>query len=167
MPSAFVSYSWDSEEHKRWALDLASRLRSDGVETILDQWHAVPGDQLPAFMEKAVRESDHVLIICTPRYKERSDRRKGGVGYEGDIITGEVLTTRNERKFIPVLRLGDWTDAAPSWLAGKYFIDLKGTPYREDPYRDLLFSLGCQRPSGVRADPDRGRDRGPDRYAKR
>ncbi len=146
MPSAFVSYSWDSEEHKRWALDLASHLRGDGVETILDQWHAVPGDQLPAFMEKAVRESDHVLIICTPRYKERSDRREGGVGYEGDIITGEVLTTRNERKFIPVLRRGDWTDAAPSWLAGKYFIDLKGTPYREDQYRDLLTTLLGARP---------------------
>lgn len=146
MPSAFVSYSWDNEDHKRWALELASRLRGVGVETILDQWHAIPGDQLPAFMESAVRKSEHVLIICTPRYKERSDRREGGVGYEGDIITGEVFTMRNERKFIPILRRGEWTDAAPSWLVGKYYIDLKGTPYNENQYQDLLTTLLGTRP---------------------
>lgn len=146
MPSAFVSYSWDNDEHRQWVLDLATRLRTDGVETILDQWHLVPGDQLPAFMEKAVRESDHVLIVCTPRYKERSDRREGGVGYEGDIITGEVFTTRNQRKFIPILRRGEWTDSAPTWLTGKYYIDLRGTPYTENQYHDLLTTLLGTRP---------------------
>src|SRR5713101_3784811 len=101
MPTAFVSYSWDSDEHRDWVLEFATRLRGDGVETVLDQWHLVPGDQLPAFMEKAVRESDYVLIVCTPRYRGRSERRVGGVGYEGDIITGQVLATRNQRKFSP------------------------------------------------------------------
>jgi hypothetical protein len=141
MPTAFVSYSWDSDEHRNWVLALATQLRADGVETVLDQWHLVPGDQLPAFMEKAVRESDYVLIICTPRYKDRSERRLGGVGYEGDIITGQVLTTRNERKFIPILRIGGWSEAAPTWLAGKYYVDLRGDPYDERHYRDLLTSL--------------------------
>jgi hypothetical protein len=111
------------------------------VETVLDQWHLIPGDQLPAFMEKAVRDSDYVLIVCTPRYKDRSERRVGGVGYEGDIITGQVLTTRNERKFIPILRLGDWNQAAPTWLAGKYHVDLRSEPYDERHYQDLLTSL--------------------------
>jgi hypothetical protein len=97
-------------------------------------------------MEKAVRESDHVLIVCTPRYKERSDRREGGVGYEGDIITGEVFTTRNERKFIPILRLGEWSDSAPTWLTGKYYIDLHGAPYNENQYKDLVTTLLGTRP---------------------
>lgn len=141
MPTAFVSYSWDSDEHRNWVLALATQLRGDGVETVLDQWHLVPGDQLPAFMEKAVRESDYVLIICTPRYKDRSERRLGGVGYEGDIITGQVLTTRNERKFIPILRTGDWKEAAPTWLAGKYYVDLRDDPFDERHYGDLLTSL--------------------------
>jgi hypothetical protein len=141
MPTAFVSYSWDSDKHRHWVLDLATRLRGDGVETVLDQWHLIPGDQLPAFMEKAVRESDYVLIVCTPRYKDRSERRLGGVGYEGDIITGQVLTTRNERKFIPILRNGDWSEAAPTWLSGKYHVDLRNEPYYEPPYRDLLTTM--------------------------
>lgn len=148
MSTAFISYSWDSEQHREWVLALATRLRADGVETVLDQWHVVPGDQLPAFMEKAVRESNYVLIVCTPRFKERSEGRVGGVGYEGDIMTGEVLTTGNQRKFIPLLRAGEWTEAAPNWLAGKYHIDLRGEPYSESRYQDLLTTL-----LGTRAQP--------------
>ena len=141
MPRAFISYSWDSDEHKEWVRILAARLRGDGVETVLDQWHLVPGDQLPAFMEKAICESDYVLIVCTPHYKDKSEKRLGGVGYEGDIITGQVLTTRNERKFIPILRKGNWSDAAPIWLVGKYHVDLRNDPYTEQQYQDLVNTM--------------------------
>jgi TIR domain len=82
-PRAFASYSWDSKEHKEWVKDLATRLRSDGVDVTLDQWKVVPGEQLPKFMETAIRENSYVLIICTPNYKKKSDERKGGVGYLG------------------------------------------------------------------------------------
>jgi len=92
-------------------------------------------------MEDAVRNNDFVLVVCTPKYKTRSDGREGGVGYEGDIMTGEVLTKRNHRKFISILCKGTWPDAAPSWMAGKYYIDLSGNPYSENQYRDLLDTL--------------------------
>ena len=47
-------------------------------------------------------------------------------------MTAEVSTTRNHRKFIPVLRLGDWASSGPSWLKGKYYVDLTGAPYSEN-----------------------------------
>lgn len=137
----FISYSWDDEAHKQWVHDFATRLRGDGVDVILDHWHAVPGDELPAFMERSVRDCDFVLCICTPRYKEKSNQRDGGVGYEGDIMTAEAFVSRSQRKFIPVLRTGEWRDAAPSWLFGKYYIDLCGTPYSEQNYHDLISAL--------------------------
>jgi hypothetical protein len=146
MPRSFVSYSWDTEEHRNWVRGLATRLRQDGIETTLDQWHLVPGDQLPAFMERAVRESDYVLIVCTPRYKQRSDNRTGGVGYEGDIMAAEALTARNERKFVPILRQDQWLSSAPSWLSGKYYVDLSGEPYSEHQYMDLLTTMLGARP---------------------
>jgi hypothetical protein len=145
-PATFISYSWDDDSHKAWVRDLASRLRSDGVDVVLDQWHTAPGDQLPAFMERAIRENQFVLVVCTPGYKRRSDERKGGVGYEGDIITGEVATKQNHRKFIPVLRSGEWATAAPSWVAGKYFVDLRGESYSETHYSDLVATLHGERP---------------------
>jgi hypothetical protein len=157
MTTAFISYSWDNDAHKAWARDLATRLRSSGIEVTLDQWHLVPGDQLPQFMESAVRNSEFVLVICTPRYKARSDNRTGGVGYEGDIMTAEVLTTRNERKFIPILRSGTWAEAAASWLAGKYYVDLSANPYSESQFDDLLTTLHGTRPKAppVGAPPTR------------
>lgn len=140
-PSAFISYSWDSEDHKEWVRSLAERFRKDGVNAILDRWHTAPGDQLPVFMEKAIRDSSFVVIICTPRYKSRSDLRKGGVGYEGDIMTAEVMTGQDNRKFIPVLRSGSWSEAAPSSFAGKSYIDLSSNPYCEQAYGDLIRTL--------------------------
>jgi hypothetical protein len=56
IPKVFISYSWDSDDHRKWVQDFATRLRTEGgVDVTLDRWHAVPGDQLPQFMAKAVR----------------------------------------------------------------------------------------------------------------
>lgn len=139
--TAFISYSWDDDAHCEWVRQLATRLRADGVDVSIDRWAAVPGDQLPAFMERAIRENQFVVIVCTPRYKRRSDAREGGVGYEGDIMTAEAMTSQNQRKFIPVLRGGEWKQSAPSWLLGKYYINLTGFPYSERDYEDLVRTL--------------------------
>ena len=140
-PKAFVSYSWDDAPHKERVATLATELRGDGIETMLDQWHAIPGDQLPAFMEKEIRENDYVLITCTPNYKLKTDERKGGVGYEGDIMTAEVHTQGNHRKFIPILAKGSWAESAPSWLKGKYYVDLRTAERRSQNYSDLTATL--------------------------
>jgi TIR domain len=62
--------------------ELAARLRGDAVDVRLDQWHSVPGAQLPHFMEREILGNDYVMIVCTPKYKVKSDQRTGGVGYE-------------------------------------------------------------------------------------
>lgn len=141
IPKVFLSYSWDDAAHKEWVKELAARLRKDGIDVTFDQWEAMYGDQMPSLMEAAIRESQFVLIICTPRYKIRSDAREGGVGYEGDIMTAEIISSRNNRKFIPVLRRGTWQDASPSWLSGKYYCDLSSDPFPEERYRDLVLTL--------------------------
>jgi hypothetical protein len=96
-------------------------------------------------MEHSLRENDFVLVVCTPEYKRKSDGRIGGVGYEGHIMTAELFTARNNRKFIPILRHGKWVEAAPSWLQGKYYIDLHGAERFEVGYQDLLATLHGQR----------------------
>ena len=96
-PSVFISYSWDDARHRKWVRSFAEKLHRDGVQVALDQWALAPGDQLPKFMETVVRENDYVLVICTPKYKAKSDMRAGGVGYEGDIMTGEVFALGKRR----------------------------------------------------------------------
>ena len=78
IPSAFISYSWDNEGHKKWVKVLATKLRGEGIDIKLDQWETIPGDQLPHFMEKSIRENDYILIICTPKYKNKSDKEIRG-----------------------------------------------------------------------------------------
>jgi hypothetical protein len=141
-PSAFLSYTWDSEAHKQWVKELAARLRGAAcIELTLDEWAVRPGDQLPHFMEKAIRESDFALCVCTPRYKERFDARVGGAGYEANLMSAEALATGNERKFIGLLREGEPRESLPSWLLGKRFIDFRGHPYSEASYEVLVSNL--------------------------
>ena len=140
-PSVFISYSWGNQKHQNWVKKFAARLRSDGVEAVLDQWELVPGDQLTHFMERAIADNQYVLIICTPTYKRKSEAREGGVGYEDSIMTAEVMTTNNHRKFIPILRTGSPKESVPSWLSGKIYIDLSGSPYLESSYDELLDTI--------------------------
>jgi hypothetical protein len=43
-PTVFISYSWDSEEHKGWVLAFAQALVNAGIYVTLDQWHLPPGE---------------------------------------------------------------------------------------------------------------------------
>jgi hypothetical protein len=140
-PKAFISYAWESEEAKIWVKELATELRNVGIDAKLDQWEIFPGDQMPHFMENSVRENDYVLIICTPKYKTKSENRIGGVGYEGDIMTAEVLQNSNHRKFIPILKSGTKETSIPSWLQGKYYVDLSNKTHYENNYSDLTTTL--------------------------
>jgi hypothetical protein len=140
-PTVFISYSWDNDTHKEWVKSFATQLRSNGIDVKLDQWETVPGDQLPHFMERSIRDNNYVLIICTPNYKLKSDNRTGGVGYEGDIMTAEVLTNKNDRKFIPILKSGSKEESIPSWIIGKYYVDLSNVDIYEKSYKDILTTI--------------------------
>jgi len=128
-PTAMVSYAWSTDEHHDWVRDeLAGRLRtSGGVETRLDMWNVRPGHELTAFMERAVRESDFVLAVCDTVYRAKTDERKGGVGYEARLLTGESLRAAETGKIIPILR-GPEEMSIPAWLVGIAWIDLRGEP---------------------------------------
>jgi TIR domain-containing protein len=156
IPSAFLSYSWDSPQHKAWVNALGVRLRVDGIDAHWDELDTRLGDQLPHFMAQAIRSSDFVLVICTPKYQLRSDSRAGGVGFEGNIITAELLAFGNERKFLPVLRGDDWNTSAPSWALGKRYTDLRGDPYSAAEYDHLLATLLGTLPAAPAVRPNPG-----------
>lgn len=127
--TVIISYSWDSEAHKRWVRQLASRLVRNGVQVWLDQWHVQPGDSLTEFMEQKIAESDHVIVVCTPDYAKKSNTRRGGVGYEQQIISAGIATGIPRRKFIPVVRTGERRPgdncAIPTHFGGVLAIDMR------------------------------------------
>jgi hypothetical protein len=121
-PRCFLSYAWESQEHSKWVLDLARALQERGVYVHLDRWDVQPGMDLPKYMEECVRDSNFVLLICTPTFAEKANKGLGGVGYEKSIVTGEIFTKRSQdTKFIPILRSGSASYALPSYLQSKVF----------------------------------------------
>ena len=119
-PKVFVSYSHDSPEHKQWVLRLASKLRENGVDAVLDQWDCVPPMDVTRFMEDNLRDSKQVIIVCTELYIKKANLKSGGVGYERMIITAELARNLDTKKFIPIFARR--TGAAPCPIHGLAYL---------------------------------------------
>lgn len=115
--NVFISYSWDSEEHKQWVYKLARDLENSDIHIIIDRIYLKSGHHKLFFMEKAIKGSDFVLMIITKRYHEKASMRIGGVGYEYNIINHELysMITNNE-KFIPIVRQTQQNIVIPDFL---------------------------------------------------
>jgi formylglycine-generating enzyme required for sulfatase activity len=138
-PRCFISYSWDSEPHREWVRKLATELRSCGVDAVLDQFHCAPGTDLTMFMERSVRESSFVLLVCTPNFAQKADAGVGGVGYEKAIVTGQIFAGEaQETKFVPLLREGEAKESLPSYLKSRLFIDFREDDFFENRLEELL-----------------------------
>jgi hypothetical protein len=80
-PKVFISYSWSTPEHQQWVIDLATQLRDNGVDAILDKWDLKEGHDSIVFMEKMVTDAsvEKVVIVSDSVYAEKANGRRGGV----------------------------------------------------------------------------------------
>jgi hypothetical protein len=144
-PKVFISYSWTSEEHQDWVVNLATRLMENGVDVILDVWALKEGQDVYDFMETMVRSDDvdRVLVICDKGYKEKSDNREGGVGTETQIISPEVYRNVQQEKFIPIIaeRGVSVFDYIPTFMQSRKYIDLSSPETFEENFELLLRNL--------------------------
>ncbi|MBL4798333.1 MAG: toll/interleukin-1 receptor domain-containing protein [Oleispira sp.] len=136
-PKVFISYSHDSQEHKKWVLDLSTRLRNSGVDAIIDQWELRPGDDLPHFMETHLADSDYVVMVCTDKYVEKANSGTGGVGYEKMIITADLLSSIDSNKIVPVIRQFG-THNVPTFLKTKLFVNFSKDDDYEFSFDELV-----------------------------
>lgn len=140
IPKAFISYSHDTQEHKKWVLELATRLRNNGIDAILDQFELQPGDDLPHFMENQLDIADKIIMICTNKYVEKANKGQGGVGYEKMIITSNLMKKIDEVKIIPIIRQIQ-TREVPTFLKTKLYIDFSKGDDFEFSYDDLVRAI--------------------------
>ena len=63
----FISYAHDTPENAQKVLELSNRLRSEGVDCVLDQYEEAPPEGWPRWMDKKIRDAKFVLMICTDR----------------------------------------------------------------------------------------------------
>jgi hypothetical protein len=147
LPQVFISYSHDGKEHKRWVLELSQKLHNAGIEVILDQWELGPGDDVVKFMERSVTKAERVLMICTEPYVGKVNAGKGGAGYEGTVVTGELIKDLGTAKFIPVIRQTGGNRLLPTCVNTRAWIDLsEGTDVSEE-LKKLISSLRREPPA--------------------
>lgn len=139
-PVVFISYSWDSEEHKAWVKKLSDDLRSKyAVYTLLDRYNR-GGFDLITFMTKAVERADRVLLIGTPDYRKKSEEYDGGgAKYEDQLISIQLYHQMGSSKFIPVLRTGKFDTAFSPLIETRTGYDMR----EESDYEGVLEQLAA------------------------
>lgn len=132
----FISYSWDSPSHKEWVAKLAKDLADNGIYVLLDEY-LEGGTTLSSFMELGIERAKKVLVIGTSNYREKCLGLSSGVAFEESIIRESMFQNLGTKKFIPCLRLGEFTQSFPLILSG-----CKGYDFRKDDnYTTILDDL--------------------------
>lgn len=144
-PRVFISYSHDSQDYKDWIRSFADRLIVQGVMVTLDQYDLALGEMTPQFMEKGISENDYVLLFISKRYIEKATIRKGGVGFEIDLASGEIIVSQNRRKFIPILVQVDFSEMPPI-LKGANGIKIDNLFSYERQFDELYATITGQKP---------------------
>lgn len=137
-PKVFISYSHDSQPHKEWVLGLASALRTNGIDAVLDQWDLSPGQDVATFMAGGIQTADRVLLICTGQYVSNAEAGRGGVGYERLIVTAEVVGSIDTIKFIPIVRNNPNARKVPNFLGPRLYIDFSDDAQYQAKLEELM-----------------------------
>jgi hypothetical protein len=133
-PSVFISYSQDSDEHKDRVLELANRLRADGIDATIDQYETSPAEGWPKWMDRHIAKGDFVLVVCTETYYRRvmGDEEKGkgrGIKWESTITFQHLYDNDSLNiRFIPVLFDGGKTENTPTPIKKSSFFILSILP---------------------------------------
>jgi len=139
--TTFISYSWDSEEHKDWVTSLVNLLRNNGVDAIFDIFETQKGTvNLNAMMLKNIKDNDYTIIVLTQNYAEKADAFQGGVGFETNLLIPYIQ--ENLQRIIPIMRCkGDKAKAIPFYLSGLYYIDFSEPHDFEEKFNELLHKI--------------------------
>jgi len=149
--TVFISYSHDSDEHRETVLRLSERLRTDGIETRLDQYvNGTPPQGWPRWMLDQLDAADSVVVVCTETYYRRFRGHevpgKGkGVDWEGALITQEIYDSRSTTlKFVPVLLSAAVEEYIPEPLrSGTHYAPTSDAAY-QNLYDFLLGQAGVE-----------------------
>ena len=140
-PRVFISYSHDDESHKDWVLQLATRLRLDGVDILLDRWELKLGQDIASFIEKGLSSSNRIICICSETYVNKADQGQSGVGYEKQIMTAELMSNLNTNLVIPVIKNNSKSKKVPVFLGNRLYISFEDKTLYENNYEKLLREL--------------------------
>jgi SAM-dependent methyltransferase len=164
-PKVLIIYSHETEEHMDRVLSLSDRLRTDGIDCIIDQYETSPPEGWPRWSDNQIEESNFILIVCTKTYEERfksiEEQGKGkGVKWEGLIILQRFYESEaNNRKFIPIIFSPNDQSHIPTILRGTNFYNVDTNDGYEALYRHITDQPNVIKPriGNIKSMPPRSR----------
>lgn len=159
LSEVFISYSHDNVGHVKQVLALSNKLRSEGIDCVLDQYETSPPEGWPRWMDKKIRDAQFVLMICTESYYKRvmgeEDLDKGlGVKWEGNLIYQHIYNAGTvNSKFIPLLFEPSYQHYIPTPLQGATRYCVSTQEGYDDLYIRLLNRPKIQKPELGRLRP--------------
>ena len=122
----FASYSWDSEDHKKWVVKLINDLRSKygflaTCDTISDE------SELNTMIVDGITKSDKIIVVITRDYTYKAENLIGGVGKETKLLHTSYF--ENERSIVPILKE---KAPLPAYLKAVAYIDFTTGSYEEN-----------------------------------
>lgn len=116
--TAFISYSWDNEEHTKWVNRLAHILWQNDIEAIVDQIHVQLGVNLKNFMISGISSSRWVICVLSDGYIKKIDDLSSGVGKEMAILKDGF-----DSDFVIPLLKNNTNHIIPDYFKDKFYID--------------------------------------------
>ncbi len=143
----FISYSWEDVAHKEWVRNLALRLIREHIDVVLDQLAPSfnlnsPQDEINAWMAQSINNSDKVIAVLTPEYRQKAEIGIGGVGFEyHHLLTERGIVSKKLGRYVGVLRKGDYSESLPLYLKERPVIDMR-PPFNEaERFADLIEAI--------------------------
>jgi hypothetical protein len=115
---AFISYSWDNDEHTEWTNRIAHILRTNGIHSLIDQISVQPGNNLEKFMLDGIGSSKWVLCVVSSGYINKMNDITTGVGKEIETIKEKMSS-----EFVIPLLKNNPEHIVPDILKGKFYIN--------------------------------------------
>jgi hypothetical protein len=136
---AFISYAHEPEVHRQRVLDLANRLRRDGIESQIDHYTAAPTEGWSCWMYNEFKKADRVIVVCSTKYLEHVDGTSAadeglGVAWEWHHIKADLYKNRGRGARIVLVWFdpeGSSSQPPDAWDRAKYDVgDLGGQGYQ-------------------------------------
>jgi SEFIR domain/ATPase family associated with various cellular activities (AAA) len=147
----FISYSHDSENHQQAVLNLADRLREEGVNCIIDQYEQSPTESWPRWATNQIEEAEFVLVVCTERYSRlfagKGESVEGrSANWQGAIIIQSLYDSQTNNKFIPIVLSAQDAAHIPVPLCGATAYEIDTALGYEQLYRHLTGQFATPMP---------------------
>lgn len=98
--------------------------------------------EISAWMKEGINESDYIILIGTPRYKQRASQETN-VKFEYERITEKLASSSNRALLLPLLYSGDFNTSFPEPVLKHLIRDFR----RTENYHQYL--LGLIKPLGM------------------